>query len=147
LLGIWKPNYPPPDLTLQLSQTSLVPIGPRQRLTATVGASGCLRRRWAARPNVDPLGGTKRWWRVTVLTSTGRRVPVGSFVRVIAVPLQVNAMPSGTKRVFRATVGHGFEVQSIWRSPLFLELNVSRIASPLVGDTGHSVWVEPERLA
>jgi hypothetical protein len=67
--------------------------------------------------------------------------------RIIRARCTVNAMPSETKRVLRATVGHGFEVQSIWRSPLFLEPNVSRIASPLIGDTGHSVWVEPERLA
>jgi len=84
---------------------------------------------------------------MAVLTSAGRPVRVGSFVRIIAVPPEVKAMPGETRRVFRAAVGHGFKVQAVRRSPLLVELNVSRIARPLVGGTGHSIWVEPEFLA
>lgn len=85
---------------------------------------------------------------MTVLTSTGRAVKVGSIVRVIAVPpIVLKQSPRNTRRLFKALIGCRFKVRSIEREPVLLEFEVSKIAVPLIGGNRHTVYIEPEYVA
>lgn len=85
---------------------------------------------------------------MAVTTSTGRKVKVGSIVRVVAVPPAVlQQSPRDTRKLFKALVGHRFKVKSIEREPVRLEFEVSRIAAPLIGESRHTVYIEPEFVA
>src|SRR5258708_27682206 len=71
---------------------------------------------------------TTRSKKVTVETSTGRRVRVGSFVRVTRVPPGYSALTRESKRTFRKIVGRRFRVVAIGNEePRWLELNVGRV--------------------
>jgi hypothetical protein len=85
---------------------------------------------------------------MTVRTSTGRAVKVGSIVRVIAVPpIVLKQSPRITRKLFKALVGQRFKVRTIERDPVLLELEVSTIAVPLIGGSRHTVYIEPEFVA
>lgn len=85
---------------------------------------------------------------MAVTTSTGRKVKLGSIVRIVAVPPDVlKQSPRDTRKLFKALVGHRFKVRRIERDPVLLEFDVSRIAVPLIGGSRHTVYFEPEFLA
>ena len=86
--------------------------------------------------------------RIAVITSSGREVRVGSFVRVAKLPPGFGTLPCDSKRAFRAILGHRFRVAGVTDSkPHWLELNVHRIVDPLLGSFGNTVYLEPECLA
>ena len=83
--------------------------------------------------------------KVTVKTSTGRRVSVGNLVRVTRVPPGYSELPRESRRRFRAIVGHRFRVAAIASEPRWIELNVGRILGRLSHSLGKTVWLEPVR--
>jgi hypothetical protein len=70
------------------------------------------------------------------------------MVRVVVVPPPVNRQsPKDTRRLFKAMVGRRFKVRAIVREPVLLQLDVTRIAAPLIGGRDHIVYIEPEYVA
>jgi hypothetical protein len=83
-----------------------------------------------------------------VTSSTGRVLKTGSMVRVVVVPPPVILQsPKDTRRLFKAMVGRRFKVRAIAREPVLLQLDVTRIAAPLIGGSDHIVYIEPEYVA
>jgi hypothetical protein len=82
--------------------------------------------------------------RVTVKTSTGRRVSVGSLVRVTRVPPGYSELTRRARRCFRAIVGQRFRVAAISSDePRWIELNVARVVGRLSQSRSETVWLEP----
>ena len=86
--------------------------------------------------------------RITVTTSLGRKVRVGSIVRVASLPPGFQTLPRDSKQAFRAIIGHRFRVAGVTKTePHWLELNVGRIVDPLLRSFGNTVYLEPECVA
>ena len=86
--------------------------------------------------------------RLTVVTSTGRRVRTGSIVRVVALPPGISSLPRDSRRAFHLILGHRFRVAAVTtEQPRWLQLDVHRIVDQALGTYRNTVYVEPECVA